>query len=129
MPPVDPPSYSLVPRHHEFTGRDEHRGLKDEYLAWCVVSSHVVTMTPTSTIPALHGLRKRFVKEGTCFANATRVLEQVPGATYVEGFLDNPLLRHAWNKVDGQYFDVTAERASPGGWHKAYHVLIADQFP
>jgi hypothetical protein len=52
------------------------------------------------------------------------VLEQVPGATYVEGFLDNPVLRHAWNKVDGQYFDVTAEKASPGGWHQAYHVLI-----
>lgn len=46
-----------------------------------------------------------------CFANALRLWNERPDVEYVEGFavLDDHdhLFKHAWNLVDGTFFDVT----------------------
>lgn len=52
-----------------------------------------------------------------CYANAARVAQMIPGAKYVEGhviIMDMIPIDHAWNELNGKYFDVTIDIALKG---------------
>ena len=48
-----------------------------------------------------------------CFENATMLAARVPGVSYVEGEVWQPRLQmpvdHAWNSINGHFFDLTWE--------------------
>lgn len=67
--------------------------------------------------------KPRAVKIGNCYKNAYETCLSNQGATYVEGTVELPLgngktitVGHAWNSLDGVYFDVTAE-SDPASWY------------
>ena len=52
-----------------------------------------------------------------CYVNAARVAQMIPGAKYVEGhvmIMDMIPIDHAWNELNGKYFDVTIDIALKG---------------
>lgn len=52
-----------------------------------------------------------------CYVNAARVAQIIPGAKYVEGHvmvMNIIPIDHAWNELNGKYFDVTADIALKG---------------
>lgn len=52
-----------------------------------------------------------------CYMNAAKITQTLPECKYVEGqvMIFNSLpIEHAWNEIDGKYFDITAELALEG---------------
>ncbi len=111
---------------------DEPRSTFDkDFDAWCVSQKHPVSITAMKDIPALKEMSKRFTKKNSCFYNASRVVNEVGGAVYVEGFLDfhGYPMKHAWNRIGEAYFDVTTERFFSDGDGEGVHEALLELDP
>ncbi len=104
----DPRSYRLEPRYIVLKNPEVHTRLPDEFGRWLVGQARPVSITPMRDIPALRHLDVE-ARQNECYSTATEIVRRVPGAVYVEGYLDYPPFRHAWNKIGEAYFDVTAK--------------------
>lgn len=76
----------------------------------------LTTIRSFHKIDGLSVLLRRYagaIEYKRCVDNATMLALRVPGVSYVEGEVWMPQLRmsveHAWNVINGQYFDLTWE--------------------
>ena len=119
----DPRSYRLEPRYQVLKNPEVHAGFSDEFRGWLAGRARAVAITPMRDIPVLQGIHVK-ARENECYANASAVVQMVPGSVYVEGFLDIPLSRHAWNKIGETYFDATAKFLSFSGRKPIYYAAL-----
>jgi hypothetical protein len=85
-------------------------------MAWQIQQAQVIEVKPISeVIPT--ALDRHRAKRNThlmgCYFNAVKVCRKL-GAAYCEGWVVKPTtgmpLRHGWNRLNGDFFDVTGEQ-------------------
>ncbi|MGO9117212.1 MAG: hypothetical protein ACLQPD_06320 [Desulfomonilaceae bacterium] len=84
-------------------------------MAWQIQQAQIIEVKPVSEVVPTARDRyraKRNTQVCVCYFNAVKVCRKL-GASYCEGWVAKPttgyLLRHAWNRLNGHFFDVTGE--------------------
>lgn len=97
-------------------------GLHEKQLAffqWQIANSKVVKPVHTNKIenPQVKKINEKYPPlPKACYLNASHLALNVPGCIYVEGIVSfNGIpIDHAWNKINGKYFDSTYDIALEG---------------
>jgi hypothetical protein len=85
-------------------------------MSWQIQQAQIIEVNPVSEVIATARDRhraKRNTHMKSCYFNAVKVCRKL-GAAYCEGWVVSPrngfLIRHAWNRLNGDFFDVTGEQ-------------------
>ena len=103
-----------------------------EFWQWKVDHAHEVQMTPTAEIRKQYPDINRYLSHThvdvnlkECYGNSGKLALYCDNVEYVEGeisYMGVPI-EHAWNKIDGKYFDITKDTLFAN--EKAYDEYVA----
>jgi len=93
-------------------------GEQKKFIDWKIANANIVKCVKTSDIQRRYPeidyyikTNKRNIKKKECFKNAGKLCTEIEGVYYVEGevSLYGVPIKHAWNRIDDKYFDVTID--------------------
>lgn len=89
-----------------------------KYFEWQLHNSKTIIVTPTELIRAKYPqINNYLITEAPvikqCYSNASKLSMYIPEVKYVEGLVSlfGIPIEHAWNEINGEYFDITFDLA------------------
>lgn len=111
------------------------QGRQHEFFQWKVDSAKLLMHVKTDEIrnqypeidAYLNDARPKVVQK-ECYKNAGQLTQAIEGVSYVEGEISyhGIPIEHAWNKIDGKYFDITKDVLFPKNSDYAEYVAIIE---
>ena len=110
-------------------------GNQKDFWDWKLENAQVLTHVKTDEIRDQYPEIDEWIKNNKvnivqkqCFRNAGQLCINVDGVDYVEGEIlyHGIPMEHAWNKIDGKYFDITKDILFPHNSDYAEYVKIIE---
>ena len=110
-------------------------GNQKDFWDWKLENAQVLTHVKTDEIRDQYPEIDEWIKNNKvnivqkqCFRNAGQLCINVDGVDYVEGEIlyHGIPIEHAWNKIDGKYFDITKDILFPHNSDYAEYVKIIE---
>lgn len=110
-------------------------GKQREFLEWKLKNAKLLTHVKTDEISKEYPEIGEYIKRNLhdinmkeCYRNAGKLAMDVPGVDYIEGEISyhGIPIEHAWNKIDGKYFDITKDILFPKNSDYAEYVKIIE---
>lgn len=114
---------------------DMMSGKQKDFWEWKLKNAQLLTYVKTDDIRKQYPQIDEYLKNNPhnvnqkeCFKNAGQLCIEVEGVDYVEGEIlyHGIPLEHAWNKIDGKYFDITKDILFPKNSDYSEYVKIIE---